>query len=179
MSLLSSLTAFYYIFILDINFLIKSAAAGIGENERIIFNNLFNDILITFSIILFYLIPFLFFKVIKIDNILTLKNVLISIFIFSICVLNFDYNYFYSGGGIFFKISNLFFQNNYLFYLISLFSILVTCSLISKKYFNILFFIIVVLNNPQYTMYHKYFDPFLLITFLIRNVMSKKGSKYL
>ena len=165
-NLFLALPAFYYIFILDINFLIKSAAAGIGENERIIFNNLFNDILITFSIILFYLIPFLFFKVIKIDNILTLKNVLISIFIFSICVLNFDYNYFYSGGGIFFKISNLFFQNNYLFYLISLFSILVTCSLISKKYFNILFFIIVVLNNPQYTMYHKYFDPFLLITFL-------------
>ena len=103
-NLFLALPAFYYIFILDINFLIKSAAAGIGENERIIFNNLFNDILITFSIILFYLIPFLFFKVIKIDNILTLKNVLISIFIFSICVLNFDYNYFYSGGGIFFKI---------------------------------------------------------------------------
>ena len=165
-NLFFALPAFYYIFILDINFLIKSAATGIGENERIIFNNLFNDILITFSIILFYLIFFLFFKIIKIDNILTLKNVLISIFIFSICVFNFDYNYFYSGGGIFFKISNLFFQNNYLFYLISLFSILVTYSLISKKYLNILFFIIVILNNPQYTMYHKYFDPFLLITFL-------------
>ena len=96
--------AFYYIFILEINFFLKSAAIGISENERIIFNNLFNDILITFSIIFFYLIPFLFFKIIKIHNISNLKNILISSSIFLICVLNFDYNYLYSGGGIFFKL---------------------------------------------------------------------------
>tara|TARA_X000000950_G_scaffold210164_1_gene252704 strand:+ start:408 stop:1673 length:1266 start_codon:yes stop_codon:yes gene_type:complete len=166
LNLILAFPAFYYLLVVDVNFLLKSAAIGIQENERIIFNNIFNDVLITFSIILFYLIPFLFFKVIRIENVLSLKNILISILIFSVCVFNFDYNYFYSGGGIFFKISNFFFQNNYLFYFISFFSILITCSLISKKYLNVLLFIIIILNNPQYTMYHKYFDPFLLIIFL-------------
>ena len=108
-NLILAFPAFYYLFILDVNFLFKTTAAiGIEANEKIIFYNLFNDILITFSIILFYLIPFLFFKVIRVDNVLSLKNFLISIFIFLVCVFNFDYNYFYSGGGIFFKISNFF-----------------------------------------------------------------------
>ncbi len=160
-----ALPIFYYIFVLDVNFLLKTAAVGIEENEKIIFNNLFNDILITFSIIFFYLIPFIFLKIIRIKNIFNLKKILISILIFSICVFYFDYNYFYSGGGIFFKVSNFFFNNNYLFYLISFFAILFTYTLISEKYLNILLFVIIILNNPQYTMYHKYFDPFLLIAF--------------
>ena len=165
-NLFLALPAFYYIFVLDINFLLKSAAISIGENEKIIFNNVFNDILISFSIIFFYLTPFIFLKIIKINNILNLKNILISLFIFLICILNFDYNYSYSGGGIFFKLSNYIFNNNYLFYLISFFSILIICSLISKNYLNILLFVLIILNNPQYTIYHKYFDPFILITFL-------------
>ncbi len=160
-----ALPVFYYIFVLDINFLLKSAAIGIEKNERIIFNNLFNDILITFSIIFFYLIPFLFFKIIRIDNILNIRNILISAFIFLICILNFNYNYFYSGGGIFFKISNYIFHNNYLFYFISFFAVLITYALILKNYQNVLLFILIILNNPQYTIYHKYFDPFLLIVF--------------
>ena len=160
-----ALPIFYYIFVLDVNFLLKTAAIGIEENEKIIFNNLFNDILITFSIIFFYLIPFIFLKIIRIKNIFNLKEILISISIFSICVFYFDYNYFYSGGGIFFKVSNFFFNNNYLFYLISFFAILFTYTLISEKYLNILLFVIIILNNPQYTIYHKYFDPFLLIAF--------------
>ena len=160
-----ALPIFYYIFVLDVNFLLKTAAVGIEENEKIIFNNLFNDILITFSIIFFYLIPFIFLKIIRIKNIFNLKKILISILIFSICVFYFDYNYFYSGGGIFFKVSNFFFNNNYFFYLISFFAILFTYTLISEKYLNILLFVIIILNNPQYTIYHKYFDPFLLIAF--------------
>ena len=160
-----AIPAFYYVFVLDVNFLINTGAIGIEESQRIIFNNLFNDVLITFSIIFFYLIPFLFFKIIKIDNIFNMKNIMFSLFIFSICLLNFDYNYFYSGGGIFFKLSYFFFNNNYLFYLISFFAIIITFTLISKNYFNILLFIIIILNNPQYTIYHKYFDPFLLIAF--------------
>ena len=161
-----TLPAFYYVFILDINFFLKSAATGIAENERIIFNNLFNDILITFSIIFFYLIPFLFFKIIKVNNILDFKNILISISIFIICVFNFDYNYLYIIFFIFFKLYYFLFHNNYLFFFISFFAILIICSIVNKKYINILLFVLIILNNPQYTIYHKYFDPFLLIVFL-------------
>ena len=164
-NLFLAIPALYYLFILDINFLIHTAAIGIQENERLYFNNLFNDILITFSIIFFYLIPFIFFKIIRVDNILNIKIILISMFIFLLCVFNFDYDYLYSGGGIFFKLSNYFFNNNYLFYLISFFAILITCSLLLKNYLNILLFILIILNNPQYTIYHKYFDPFLIIIF--------------
>ncbi len=164
-NLFLAIPAFYYIFILDINFLLQTAAIGISGNERMIFNNLFNDILITFSIVFFYLIPFIFLKIFKLENFFNVKNILFSITIFLLCVINFDYNYSYSGGGIFFKISNYFFNNNYLFYFISFFSILICFSLISKNYFNILLFIIIILNNPQYTIYHKYFDPFLIIAF--------------
>ena len=160
-----ALPAFYYIFILDINFFLKSAAIGIENNEKIIFNNLFNDILITFSIIFFYLIPFLFLKIIKLNKILTIKNFLISLAIFLVCVLNFNYNYSYSGGGIFFKFSNFFFENNYLFFFITLISIYLVSPLIMNNYFNLLFFLLIIFNNPQYTLYHKYFDPFLLLTF--------------
>ena len=34
-----------------------------------------------------------------------------------------------------------------------------------NNYFNLLFFLLIIFNNPQYTLYHKYFDPFLLLTF--------------
>jgi len=30
---------------------------------------------------------------------------------------------------------------------------------------NLFLFLLILINNPQYTIYHKYFDPFLLITF--------------
>ena len=85
--------------------------------------------------------------------------------IFLLCVLNFNYNYSYSGGGIFFKFSNFFFENNYLFYFITLISIYLVLPLIINNYFNLLFFLLIIFNNPQYTLYHKYFDPFLLLTF--------------
>ena len=69
LNLILSFPAIYYIFILDINFLNKSAAiGGVGEGQNIFFINLFNSILITFSIIFFYLLPFLLLKIIKIKN---------------------------------------------------------------------------------------------------------------
>tara|TARA_B100001057_G_scaffold499838_1_gene612083 strand:- start:3738 stop:5003 length:1266 start_codon:yes stop_codon:yes gene_type:complete len=165
LNLVLAIPALYYIFVLDIMFFLKSAAAGIDSSQSIIFNNLYNDIMITFSIIFFYLIPFIFFKVIKVENVLNFKNFLITLFILSICVFNFDYNYSFTGGGIFFKLSNYIFNNNYAFYIISLFAVMIVCPIINKNYTNVLLFVLIIINNPQYTIYHKYFDPFLLIVF--------------
>lgn len=165
LNLVLAAPAFYYIFILDINFFNKPAAIDMDSNEKIFFNNIFNDILITFSIVLFYLIPFLIVKLINIKNIYKIKNLIYSIFLFSLLVFFFDYQYKYSGGGIFLKFSNQFFNNNLFFYVISFLSILVILpSLLSKKE-NLFLFILILINNPQYTIYHKYFDPFLLIAF--------------
>ena len=151
--------------IIGVNFFLQSAAVGMEDKDSIFFNNLFNDTLITFSIIFFYLIPFILFKVIKLEYFLNIKNFIVSTSIFLICLINFDYVYSYTGGGFFFKLSNFIFGNNYLFYIVSFLATLIVCSLISKSYLNILLFVLIILNNPQYTIYHKYFDPFLLITF--------------
>ena len=160
-----SLPAIFYVFYLKVNFLTETAAIGLNKNENIFFNNIFNDILITFSLLFFYLLPFLMTKIIKLENIFQIKNLIFSFFIFLLCLLNFDYNFEYSGGGIFLQTSNLIFLNNYFFYLVSLCSILIVFPLLFKNKNNILLFILILLNNPQYTIYHKYFDPFLLISY--------------
>ena len=82
-----------------------------------------------------------------------------------ICAINFNYNYQFSGGGIFFKLSNFLFENNLLFFFICFISILTILPLLYRKKINFLIFFLIIINNPQYTIYHKYFDPFLLITF--------------
>ena len=160
-----SVPAIYYIFILDINFLNKTAATNFDNNDRIFFNNIFNDVLITFSLIFFYLLPFLIENIVKYLKIFKFTNLFSSIIIFLLCINFFDYNYSYSGGGIFFKTSNFFFNNNYLFYIIGFISILVFLPFLKNNKENLLIFILVLINNPQYTIYHKYFDPFLLIMF--------------
>ena len=160
-----ALPAIYYVFYLDINFLIKSAAIGLKDSDKIIFNNIFNDLLITFTIFFFYIFPFLITKIIKLNNVLKFKNIFFTLFIFILCFYYFDYNASYSGGGIFFKFSHYFFKNSYFFYLISIISILICLPLIISNQYNLFLFILILINNPQYTIYHKYFDPFLLISF--------------
>ena len=156
--------ALYYVLILDINFFNKSASV-LRDSGDVLFVNFFNDILITFTLIFFYIIPFIFINVIKINNYVNIKNLIFSLIIFIICAFNFDYNYLNTGGGIFLKTSQIFFGNNYFFFLISLISIFIILPILTNNNFNLLIFILIILNNPQYSMYHKYFDPFLLIVF--------------
>jgi len=160
-----ALPALYYIFIMDVDFLSTSAAVGINASEKNFFNNIFNDILITFTFIFFYIFPFIITKIINIESPFKITNFFISILIFLVCVINFDYNFSYTGGGIFFHFSNIVFNNNYFFYLIGFISILTCISFLKSNRFNILIFLLILLNNPQYTIYHKYFDPLLLILF--------------
>ena len=167
LNLILSVPAFYYIFILDINFLNKAAAVNIDDDTNIFFSNIFNKIFIISSIILFYLFPFLITKIINLNKIIKSNVIIISLIIFFISLLYFDYNYQFTGGGIIFKFSNFFFKNNILFFIICFVSILVIINLSNLKFQNILLFILILLGNPQITIYHKYYDPFLLIIFFI------------
>ena len=159
-----SIPAIYYIFILEVNFFNKAAATNFNQEDKIFFNNIFNDILITFSIIFFYLLPFLKEKFIKQSKTFNFYNLFFSLIICTICINFFDYQYSYSGGGIFFKISNFFFNNNLFFYILGLISIIFFLPYL-KNNNNLLIFVLILINNPQYTIYHKYFDPFLIIIF--------------
>ena len=164
LNLILSIPAFYYIFILDINFLI-SGVVHIDENENIFFLNIFNNILLISSIILFYLFPFLITKIINLNKVFKFDKIVVSLLIFLVSTFYFDYNYQFTGGGIIFKFSNFFLKNNILFFILCFVSILIIINLNNSKFENILLLILILLSNPQITVYHKYYDPFLLIVF--------------
>jgi len=167
LNFLLSFPALFYVFILKVDFINQGAAIGIDPDKNFIFINIFNSILLTFSILFFYLIPFLITKIISISNILKMKNLILSSLIFLICFFYFDYDYNISGGGIFFKISNFIFSNNSFFYCISFVSIFLIMPIILKNFENFLIFSLIIISSPQYTIYHKYFDPFFLIAFFL------------
>ncbi len=162
---LSSLPAIYYLFVLDVNFLINNTpSAAIGATA--IDFNLSNKILIIGTIILFHLTPFLVDKkIIKNTFVLNSKQyVLISIF-FIINLLFFNYSANNTGGGFFFQISQIIFKNNILFYIIAGLSFLIIFKFLENNYSSLLFIFLLVFSNIQTTIYHKYYDPLLLIVF--------------
>ncbi len=129
--------------------------------------NFSNKILIISSIIFFYLIPFL-----KLNDLFILdksKPIFLKILVGVICILlimMFDYPHTFNfGGGIIFKISNLFFENNLLFYIVCFISFFLFLNLLDDFNSLSLIFILTILYNLQFTIYMKYYDP--LILFLI------------
>ncbi len=181
-----SLPAFYYLFILDVNFLTASTP-GVSAEETIALSfNFANKILIISSITLFHLLPFLFNKSIfyefkKITNL----NLFFFFLIFLISLFYFDYSLNYTGGGVFFQTSLYLFNNNYFFYFVSFMSMFILCFLSNKNLNNFLIFFILVISNLQNTIYHKYYDPLILIifftiisTYLSKNFLIKKNNLY-
>jgi len=158
-----SIPAIYFILILDINFLFKPAVIGLEDTNKIFFTNYSNQILLISSIVFFYYLPFLVTKIIKINFDKILFYFVLSLALSLSLFLLFDYKYEYTGGGIFFKISHYFFSNNILFFIIAFISILVILNLFQKKIDTIFLFFLLLLSNPQVSIYHKYYDPFLLI----------------
>ena len=174
--LILSLPALYYLFYLDINFL-TAGTPGLDENNPIGLNfNFSNKILIISSIILFHCIPFLINKnlFIKILNFFKENIIAILAFLF-LNIIFFDYSMQYTGGGIFFQISNYIAKNNFIFYFFCFLSIGLIWFFSKKNFNNLLIFIILIASNIQNTIYHKYYDPLLMILLftLINSELSK------
>ena len=158
LNILLSLPAFYYVFVLEIFFI----------HEHGISFNISNKILIISSIIFFYLFPFLLviFKSNKI-NIFSRKNVILLIFslcIYFVLLPFFNYNLDIAGGGIFLHLSHLLLDSNYIFFIVSFFSLLTISYIImidQKK--NLLLIMLIFLLVPQAHIFHKYFDPIIII----------------
>jgi len=160
--------AFFYIFILDINFLLKTAVPA-GQINTSTILNFSNKILIISTIVLFHTIPFLVLKIISFDvkKIFCKKNIFIPlILIYCILVYFFNYEFEYTGGGFFFKLSTYLFDNNILFFLISFISILYMFLFSKNNFENLILLTLLILSNPQLSIYHKYYDPLILILFL-------------
>ena len=148
--------AFYYVFIMDV-FFIKYG--GLSANY-------FNKISIISSIIFFHLIPIIFYKYNKLSFKLGKEKILItSIIFFSlIIILYFDYNLELSGGGIVLHFSNFILQNNFIFYILLPLIIYILIKLVLiNKFKNLVILLILLLLTPQYHIFHKYYDPLVLI----------------
>ena len=129
--------------------------------------NISNKILIISSIILYYILPIINFKETfhKIQKINLIKIMFLAIF----CLINiyyFNFPNYNMGGGFFHKVSIILFNNDYLFFFSAFFSILVIYTIIEKKFENYLLLAILIIYNPQLTIYIKYFDPLIFIIFL-------------
>ena len=166
LNIILSFPAFFYLFFLDNNFL--NNAAVLNENSKSIFllGNIPNNILLISSIIFFYLIPFIIINIFKLNlNKKFFINIIISLVILYLCINFFDYKNEYTGGGFFFKLFYVFLDIKYIFFTTVFISLFYVFNLSNLKFNNILLIMILIFSNPQITVYHKYYDPLLLILF--------------
>ena len=168
LSSLLSLPALYYLFVLDINFLLgQTPGANINDTVGLDFN-ISNKILIISTIIFFHLIPFMFDKKFLNEFIISIKKNFFFILIFLIVNLYFfDYLQIFTGGGFFFHLSLLLFNNNLIFYFFSFFSLFIIAYFILSNLNNTILYILLILSNVQNTIYHKYYDPLIMILFFL------------
>ena len=161
-----SIPAFTYLFYFNQFFFFQNVVSPLVSNEMNL-NNFLNKISIIITIIFFYYLPFLNKTIFKKKNLKRNIFELFTLGVFVILVfLFFNYPSSISGGGIFFKISNYIFNNNYLFYIICFISFLFIQIITKNNLNNLILVFCLILSNPQFSIYHKYFDPLIIILFL-------------
>ena len=153
--------AFYYIFILGV--------------DKWIFTYLFRENIITpislgSTLIFFYLFPFFIKDILKKKNeFFNFKNLFIFGIVFILLLFFFSYEREYSGG-IFYRLSNVVFNNNITFFIISSLSLLILFLIFGKKtsFKNIDILIIIILFSLEIdgVVYHETYDPLIYILIL-------------
>ncbi len=180
--ILLSIPAFYYLFVLDVNFLLAKTP-GANEFSPQGFNlNISNKLMIISTIIFFHLLPFILNKKFLNGLVKSLKtNFLYIIPLFLVNIIFFNYKNDFTGGGVFFQLSYYLTKNNFIFYFACLVSFCTMAYFIKSSYVNLIIFSILILSNIQNTIYHKYFDPLILILFFtiinhhsIKDFLNKK-----
>ena len=181
---LASLPILYYIFILDVNFLTAGKTPSLN-NESINFSfNLSDKLMIISSIIFFHLSPLLimdnFFNQFK--NFLNKRFIILVPLVVCLAYF-FNYQLSYTGGGVFFILSNLLFDNNYFFYIGSFFFIGFVLYISSLSLNNFFLLTLLIVSNIQNTIYHKYYEPLIFIMFFtlikypgVENFLKKKNN---
>jgi len=174
-NILLSFPAIYYILVVNVDFL--GPFLFMGENNVLLdftLSAFVNQFSIIFTILFFYSIPFMLLNIrqnFQISN-FKVENYVFSIIFLFLLIFYFDYNFPY-GGGIFFKLSNLIFENNYLFYIFSLISlnafILIFYSSIKGKdtIFDLVLLLTLFLLEIDGVIYHETYDPLLYFIFFL------------
>ena len=163
---LALLPILYYIFILDVNFLAAGVTPNLNNVDINFSFNLSDKIMIISSIIFFHLSPILIMgnSFNQFINFLSKKFIiLIPLTVGLIFFFNYQINY--TGGGVFLNLSHLLFDNNYLFYMGSFFFISFVIYIASFSLNNFFLLTLLIISNIQNTIYHKYYEPLILIMF--------------
>ena len=182
LNIVLSLPFFLYLFYLDVNFIFNNKVHNLNYNFFSL-ENLSNKLIIIISIILFYLLPFILTSLSKVKfdfSKLSVSFIFTSlVFFFIIYFFDFSLSYEYtnSGGGFFYNLSNLIFQNNILLFIISFFTYLYLLKIFSFNISNLILFICLILSHPQLTMWQANFSPTILFLLLLlfKNVINKNN----
>lgn len=154
--------------------------------------NFYNTILISSSIILFYLIPFYLIRWFEIKKVIfkNTKNIKYLVLLILLLLITFflstKFNYNYKlGGGFFLKLSYLLFNNNILFFSSSVLGLIALVDLFKKDKNNLLLIIIFLFGFSSYMIFQKYFEPIFFMIFLLMmnynltsNIISKIKNIY-
>jgi len=133
---------------------------------------LYNTVLISSSILSFYLIPIFFIIIFfnKKEHQINKKQQYLFIFISIIIVLMlsifFDYNY-KLGGGYFIKLSYLLTNNNILFLISSVVGLTLLFHLAQENNDNILLILLLIFGFSAYIIFQKYYEPMFLFIFFL------------
>lgn len=134
---------------------------------------IYNTILISPSIMSFYLIPIFFIlylnKINKIDfkNKYNISSIIFFIILISAITIIFDYNY-KTGGGFFIKLSFLFFNNVILGSLTSIIGLILLFQLAREHNDNLILIILLVFAFPAFYIFQEYYEPmFFFMLFLM------------
>ena len=163
-----ALPALYYIFFYNKFFMFNlSVAEGVSDSIRF---NIINKIAIISSIIFFHLLPFVL-QINKSKFILNLREqikfIIPLVLFYLLTINNFNFKPEFGGGGVFYQLSYILTNTDHLFlgiYIVSLIFILI---IVNKKVNNLILIIIFIIMNPQLSIYHRYYDPLVLLTFLL------------
>ena len=150
-------------------FLIKNPLLFYGIKQET--TNFGSSILISASICLFYIVPFVIQYLINnyknIMKIFELKLLVTSLLIFLLCVPFFKYND-DVGGGIIFKLCIKILNEEYIFYLLSYLGIYFTLFFTKKNVWSYLLSVLLLCTfSTGFYIFQKYFEPMFLIIFLL------------
>lgn len=155
LNIILAFPAFYYVFILDVNFF-SSYLGGF---------NIVNTFTLFYLTIFFYLTPFILFDFKNIINRFVLKNFILSLIITLLVIFFFKYEM-SSGGGYFLKLSELLFKNHILVYCIFPFAFYYSNQILElNKIRNLILFLLLIFIEIDGYFFMESYDPLFYILF--------------
>ena len=172
-NILLSIPFFLYLFVFKINFLFNVSGWDIGEDFYSIVN-FSNKIIIIISLFFFYLFPFILSKKINYNFnyiIGAKKKFIVFLILFFLATYFFDFTDTYkltnSGGGFIYNFSQMILANNFILFAVCFFTCIYLFKIFEFDKNNLLLFLVLILSNPQNTIWQANFSPTMFFLILL------------